>query len=62
MRALTEPEMKALLEKLAQYIGSSLKDLIAPLDDSPNSDRYVFRLHGNRIYYGMEEATNFETN
>ncbi len=48
--------MKALLEKLAQYIGNSLKDMIAPLDDSPDSDRYVFRLHGNRIYYGMLAA------
>lgn len=31
--------------------GNSLKNLIAPLDDSPNADRYVFRIHKDRVYY-----------
>lgn len=31
--------------------GGSLKNLIAPLDDSPNADRYVFRIHKDRVYY-----------
>lgn len=34
-----------------QQTGNSLKNLIAPLDDSPNADRYVFRIHKDRVYY-----------
>ena len=44
MRPLTEEETKTLFTKIANYTGDSLKNLIAPLDDSPNADRYVFRL------------------
>ncbi|KAH8889549.1 60S ribosome subunit biogenesis protein NIP7 [Thozetella sp. PMI_491] len=61
MRALQEQEMKAVMEKLAQYTGGSLKNLIAPLDDGPNADRYVFRLHQNRIYYVRLSIANLAT-
>ncbi|KAA8572055.1 hypothetical protein EYC84_001980 [Monilinia fructicola] len=42
MRPLTEPETQTLFAKLAGYTGNSLKNLIAPLDNTPNADRYVF--------------------
>ena len=51
MRPLTEAETQTLFKKLASFAGPSLKNLIAPLDNSPHSDRYVFRLHRDRIYY-----------
>lgn len=49
MRPLTEQETEALFAKLANYTGSSLKNLISQTDD--NGGRYVFRLHQNRCYY-----------
>ncbi|KAI1074728.1 60S ribosome subunit biogenesis protein NIP7 [Whalleya microplaca] len=61
MRQLTEQETKTLFEKLANYTGSSLKNLIAPLDDSPNADRYVFRLHRDRVYYVLLSIANIAT-
>ncbi|KOS22069.1 60S ribosome subunit biogenesis protein nip7 [Escovopsis weberi] len=50
MRPLTEEETQAVFKKLAEYTGASLKNIIAPLDDSPNPDRNVFRLSGGRVY------------
>ncbi|KAI1457696.1 60S ribosome subunit biogenesis protein NIP7 [Annulohypoxylon moriforme] len=61
MRPLTEPETKVLFEKLANYTGNSLKNLIAPLDDSPDADRYVFRLNRDRVYYVLLSVANFAT-
>ena len=61
MRALTEEETKVLFAKLANYTGTSLKNLIAPLDDSPNADRYVFRLHQSRCYYVLLSIANLAT-
>jgi 60S ribosome subunit biogenesis protein NIP7 len=61
MRPLTEPETKTLFDKLANYTGASLKNLIAPLDDSPNADRYVFRLHKDRVYYCLLSVANLAT-
>lgn len=61
MRPLTEQETKTLFEKLANYTGSSLKNLIAPLDNSPNSDRYVFRMQKNRVYYVLLSIANLAT-
>ncbi|RYP45379.1 hypothetical protein DL768_008269 [Monosporascus sp. mg162] len=61
MRPLTEPETKTLFDKLANYTGSSLKNLIAPLDDSPDADRYVFRLHKDRVYYVLLSIANLAT-
>jgi 60S ribosome subunit biogenesis protein NIP7 len=40
-----------LFAKLANYTGTSLKNLIAPLDNGPNADRFIFRLHQSRCYY-----------
>lgn len=61
MRPLTEQETKTLFEKLANYTGTSLKNLIAPLDDSPNADRYVFRMQRNRVYYVLLSTANLAT-
>lgn len=61
MRPLTEKETQTLFEKLANYTGNSLKNLIAPLDDSPDADRYVFRLHRDRVYYVRLSIANLAT-
>ncbi|KAL2859919.1 ribosome biosynthesis protein NIP7 [Aspergillus lucknowensis] len=61
MRPLTEEETQTLFKKLAEYTGSSLKNLIAPLDNSPNADRYVFRLSHNRVYYVRLSLANLAT-
>ncbi|KAK7924074.1 hypothetical protein PG985_006128 [Apiospora marii] len=44
MRPLTEEETQTVFAKLASICGNSLKNLIAPIDNSPNADRYVFRV------------------
>lgn len=41
MRPLTEEETQTLFKKLAEYTGPSLKNLIAPIDNSPKADRIV---------------------
>ena len=52
MRELTESEMKTLFDKVANYTGRSLTNLIAPPSpDSAPSERFVFRLHESRVYY-----------
>lgn len=57
MRPLTEEETQSLFSKLANYTGRSLNQLIAPPPSSTSTsasstpDRYVFRLHGSRVYY-----------
>ncbi|KAL4998944.1 hypothetical protein BDV10DRAFT_184839 [Aspergillus recurvatus] len=61
MRPLTEEETQTLFKKLAEYCGSGLKELIKPLDSSPNADRYVFRLSGNRVYYSLLSIANAAT-
>ncbi|ORY59100.1 60S ribosome subunit biogenesis protein NIP7 [Pseudomassariella vexata] len=61
MRALTEEETKTLFAKLANYTGSSLKNLIAPLSDSPDADRYVFRVNKDRVYYVLLSISNLAT-
>jgi len=61
MRPLTEQETQTLFKKLANYTGGSLKNLIAPLDNSPNADRYVFRLHRDRVYYVLLSIANLAT-
>ncbi len=61
MRPLTEEETQTLFAKLANYTGSSLKNLIAPLDNTPDSDRYVFRLHQSRAYYVRLSLANLAT-
>ncbi|PHH55402.1 60S ribosome subunit biogenesis protein nip7 [Ceratocystis fimbriata CBS 114723] len=61
MRPLSEPETQTLFAKLANYTGSSLKALIAPIGDGPNADRYVFRLHKDRVYYVLLSVSNLAT-
>jgi len=60
MRPLTETETKTLFEKLANYTGTSLKSIIA--DPSSNSsDRNVFRVQNNRVYFVRESIANLAT-
>lgn len=61
MRPLTETETQTLFAKLANYTGNSLKNLIAPLDNGPSADRYVFRLHQSRCYYVRLSLANLAT-
>jgi 60S ribosome subunit biogenesis protein NIP7 len=61
MRQLTDHETQTVFAKLADYTGNSLKRLITPLDDGPNADRYVFRLHRDRVYYCRLSVVNWAT-
>ena len=61
MRQLTEKETQTLFAKLANYTGSSLKNLITPLGEGPNADRFVFRLHKDRVYYVRLSIANIAT-
>lgn len=58
MRPLTESETHDLFKKLASFAGPSLKNLIAPLNNSSQADRYVFRVHRQRIYYVLLSHAN----
>jgi hypothetical protein len=59
MRPLTETETRTLFEKLASYTGKSLNNLIAPPSSSENkSERHVFRIQNNRVYYVKESIAN----
>jgi len=49
MRPLTEEETRVFFEKLSKYIGRNIKHLI----DRPD-EQYVFRLHGDKVYYLSE--------
>ncbi|KAE8353757.1 hypothetical protein BDV28DRAFT_132533 [Aspergillus coremiiformis] len=61
MRPLTEPELRAVLEKLTVYVHSSVKDLLLPLDNSSKPDRFVFRLSQSRVYYVRLSIANLAT-
>ncbi|CZT25628.1 probable NIP7 protein, required for efficient 60S ribosome subunit biogenesis [Ramularia collo-cygni] len=62
MRPLTDVETKTLFEKLANYTGRSLNNLLT--DTLPSStpqktpDRFVFRISGDRVYYVRESLAN----
>jgi hypothetical protein len=58
MRALTEDETKTLFQKLANYTGRSLNQLIQPTEDN---ERYVFRIQGSRVYYVKQSIANLAT-
>ncbi|KAF3400933.1 Defective in cullin neddylation protein 1 [Talaromyces pinophilus] len=58
MRALTEEETKTLFQKLANYTGRSLNQLIQPTEDN---ERYVFRIQGSRVYYVKQSIANLAT-
>lgn len=62
MRPLTDPETKTLFDKLANYTGRSLTNLITPPSTGSNpSDRYVFRLQDSRVYYLPLSLANLAT-
>ncbi|KAI9691634.1 MAG: ribosome biosynthesis protein nip7 [Bathelium mastoideum] len=64
MRPLTETETKTVFEKIANYTGPSLTHLItdsSPNPSSKNSDRNVFRISANRVYYVRESLANLAT-
>ncbi|KAL2752813.1 hypothetical protein ACRALDRAFT_1036818 [Sodiomyces alcalophilus JCM 7366] len=58
MRPLTEDETRTVFEKIANYTGGSLKNLIAPL---PNGDRFVLRVQKDRVYYVLLSIANLAT-
>lgn len=51
MRPLSEIEVKAVLSKLKEYLGSNLRQLIER-DDEP----HVFRLHKQNVFYVSESV------
>ena len=57
MRPLTEEETKIFFEKLAKYIGRSIKNLIDRSDAT-----YCFRLHNQHVYYVNEKVMRKATN
>jgi len=61
MRPLTEQETQTVFKKLAEYTGASLKNMIAPLDSSPNADRHVFRLSRGRVFFVRLSLANLAT-
>ena len=65
MRPLTEPETQTLFSKLANYMGPSIKNLIAPpasSDPNVQTTRMSFRLgNQNRVYYCSEHLANLST-
>lgn len=64
MRPLTETETKTLFEKLANYTGRSLNNLLTDNAAAPKSktpDRYVFRIQKDRVYYVRESLANLAT-
>ena len=64
MRPLTDTETKTLFDKLANYTGRSLTNLLTETTTSPHSkqpDRYVFRIQKDRVYYVRESLANLAT-
>ncbi|KAF2721653.1 60S ribosome subunit biogenesis protein NIP7 [Polychaeton citri CBS 116435] len=63
MRPLTDTETKTLFEKLANYTGRSLSSLLTdglPLPKG-ETDRYVFRVQKDRVYYVRESLAALAT-
>lgn len=65
MRPLTDTETKTLFDKLANYTGRSLNNLLTSTASAPNSskteDRYVFRIQKDRVYYVRGTLANLAT-
>ena len=57
MRPLTEEETRIFFEKLHQFIGANIKQLLERPDE-----HYVFRLHNQRVYYLPEKLVRLSTN
>lgn len=60
MRSLTESEMYAILKKLSEFTGSSLKEMIVS-GSSPQSDRCVFRVSHQRVFCVRLSIANLAT-
>jgi len=61
MRPLTDTETKTLFEKLANYTGRSLNNLLTDSTTAPGAktpDRFVFRVQKDRVYYVRESLAN----
>eukprot|EP01084_Bolivina_argentea_P168534 292241_1 len=54
MRPLTPEETRVFFQKLAKYIGRSIKNLL----DAKNG-KYCFRVHKDRIYYLRKDLVGF---
>ena len=64
MRPLTDTETKTLFDKLANYTGRSLTNLLTSTTNDPSSkppDRHVFRIQKDRVYYVRESLANLAT-
>ncbi|KAK1369234.1 60S ribosome subunit biogenesis protein NIP7-like [Heracleum sosnowskyi] len=65
MRPLDEKETTQVFEKLFNFTGNNLKNIVeAPSHEGPESDpgRYCFRLNKNRVYYVSESLVKRATN
>lgn len=56
MRPLTEEETKVVFEKLANYIGRNIAQLISRQDEP-----YCFRIQKDRVYYVSESIARYAT-
>jgi len=54
MRPLTEDETKVLFQKLAEYVGKSIEQMINRKDE-----RHCFRLMKDRVYYVSESIMKY---
>jgi 60S ribosome subunit biogenesis protein NIP7 len=61
MRPLTEEETKAVFLKLSEYIGKNVERMIHPSSSSSSSQRYVFRMIKDRVYYVSESVLKTAT-
>ncbi|KAI9679673.1 MAG: ribosome biosynthesis protein nip7 [Trizodia sp. TS-e1964] len=62
MRPLTEPETETLFKKLANYTGNSLSTLLTSTEGGTSaSDRHVFRIQNQRVYYVRLSLANLAT-
>ena len=57
MRPLTDDETRIFFEKLHQFIGENIRQLVERPDE-----HYVFRLHNQRVYYMPEKLVRLATN
>jgi len=57
MRELTEEELKLVIAKLTKFVGSSIKEILEREDQ-----RYVLRLHKEKVYYAREDLIKIALN
>lgn len=65
MRPLDENETTQVFEKLYNFVGNNLKNIVEnPSHEGPDSNpgRYCFRLHKERVYYVSESLVKRATN